>query len=112
MKLIDLVEQNIRYTPERIDELIKEGTVFFNKSKNYFNKSYSFVLTLTIQECIQNNQNISIRFEEMKEIKSVIESKFDKYYNIVDLYEIGEYPDNVRDLEKISDGLDDLSMNM
>ena len=31
MKLTDLVEQNLGYTPERIDELIQEGTQEWNE---------------------------------------------------------------------------------
>lgn len=112
MKLTDLVEQSLGYTPERIDDLIQESSAFYGKAKNYFNKSYSFVLTLTIQECIQNHQSIVKRFEEMQEAKKVIDARFNKYYDIVDSYEIGEYPENVMDLEKISDALDGLSMNM
>lgn len=112
MKLTDLVEQNLGYTPERIDELIQEGSAFYGKAKNYFNKSYNLVLTLTIQECIENNESLTKRFQQMTEAKKVMESMYDKYYKIVDSYEIGEYPENVMDLEKISDAIDNLAMNM
>lgn len=112
MKLLDLVEQSLGYSPERIDDLIQEGSAFYGKAKNYFNKSYNLVLTLTIQECIEDNENLTRRFQEMKEAKKVMESRFGKYFDIVDSYEIGEYPENVKNLEKIATALDDLSMNM
>lgn len=112
MKLTDLVEQNLGYTPERIDDLIQESSAFYGKAKNYFNKSYNLVLTLTIQECIENYESLKKRFEEMQEAKKVIDARFNKYYDIVDSYEVGEYPENVMDLEKNSDALDGLSMNM
>ena len=38
--------------------------------------------------------------------------KYDKFFNIVELYEIGEYPDNVTELDHLSSEVDNQSLRL
>lgn len=112
MKLMDLVEQSWGYTPERIDVYVREAEEFYNKAKVIYRKSFDMVLNLTIQDCISNHEESKVRLNSLTEVKKVVESRYERYYNIVEKYEVGEYPENVRRLDEIINQYDNLIMDI
>jgi hypothetical protein len=57
-------------------------------------------------------ENLKERLKKIQQVKNVIEQKYEKYFKIVDTFELGNYPDNVKRLESISNQLDNLSMSL
>ena len=112
MKILDILEQTIGYTPERINELIQESSLFYNKAKKYYEKSYNMVLLLTIQDCINEYEMFMSRLKDFNKVKNVIEDRYGKYYDIVDSYNVSDNTENVISLEKNVDDLDKLLMEM
>ena len=113
MKLIDLVnEQSLGYTPEGIDTITQEASEFLQKGFVFYKNNYEYILTLTIGECINDIENLKERLKKIQQVKNVIEQKYEKYFKIVDTFELGNYPDNVKRLESISNQLDNLSMSL
>ena len=112
MRILNILEQIIGYTPERIDELIQESSLFYNKAKKYYEKSYNMVLLLTIQDCINEYEMFMLRLKDFNKVKNVIEDRYGKYYDIVDSYNVSDNTENVRSLEKNVDDLDKLLMEM
>jgi hypothetical protein len=113
MKLIDLVnEQSLGYTPEGIDSITQEASDFLQKGFVFYKNNYENILTLTIGECINDIENLKERLKKIQQVKNVIEQKYEKYFKIVDTFELGNYPDNVKRLESISNQLDNLSMSL
>lgn len=112
MRILNILEQIIGYTPERIDELIQESSLFYNKAKKYYEKSYNMVLLLTIQDCINEYEMFMSRLKDFNKVKNVIEDRYGKYYDIVDSYNVSDNTENVRSLEKNVDDLDKLLMEM
>jgi len=112
MRILNILEQIIGYTPERIDELIQESSLFYNKAKKYYEKSYNMVLLLTIQDCINEYEMFMSRLKDFNKVKNVIEDRYGKYYDIVDSYNVSDNTENVISLEKNVDDLDKLLMEM
>lgn len=96
MKLIDILnEQTIGYTPDKIDQLVIESKEYANKFMKLYQSTYSFVVNLTIKECIDTMEETKVKLRQLEEFKTAISTKYEKYYQILDTFEIGEYPQNV-----------------
>lgn len=109
MKLMDFInEQSIGYTPEKIDQLVIEAGDYVNKFRKLFETTQTFVLDLTIRECISDMDNMRIKLKKLEEFKVSINAKYDKYYGIIDTFEVGEYPNNVKLFEQSVDEIDHL----
>jgi archaellum component FlaC len=113
MKLIDIIkEQSLGYTPEGIDSIIREASEFLQTGFVFYKNNYEYILSLTIGECINDIENLKERLKRIQQVKNRVEQKYDKYFNIVDTFDLGNYPDNVKRLEAISNQLDNLSMSL
>lgn len=107
MKLFDLLnEQSIGYTPEKMDHLITEANAYVIKFKKLYNSTYSFVVNLTIRECLDDMDQMRSKLNQLNQFKVSINSKYDHYYNILDTFEIGEYPNNVKEFDNIITEID------
>lgn len=107
MKLIDLLnEQTIGYTPEKMDQLLAEARDYVNKFRKLYDTTYEFVVNLTIKDCIETMEQTKIRLKKLEEFKIAINTKYDNYYKILETFEVGEYPQNVRLFEQSIDNID------
>jgi hypothetical protein len=109
MKLLDIInEQTIGYTPDKIDRLVSESSEYVIKFRKLYESTYSFVLNLTIKECIETMEQTKVKLGQLEEFKIAISTKYDKYYQILDTFEVGEYPHNVKLFEQSINEIDSL----
>ena len=109
MKLIDILnEQTIGYTPEKMDQLLAEARDYVLKFKKLYDSTYNFVVNLTIKECIEKMEETKIKLKKLEEFKVSINSKYDRYYQIIDTFEVGEYPPNVTEFSRSVDEIDSM----
>ena len=109
MKLMNLLnEQTIGYTPEKMDQLMGEAREYVNKFNILYENTYTFVVNLTIKDCIDTMEETKIKLKRLEEFKIAINAKYDKYYHILDTFEVGEYPQNVKLFEQSIDNIDSL----
>ena len=99
-------ENNISYAPEKIDtfitDIIKDINIIDDIYKSVFNK----ILDTTLREIIENTFDADSYKDKLTKIIDTVSKKHTKYYNIIDVYEVGEEPDNVKKLSKLVDQLD------
>ena len=60
----------------------------------------------------ENLESMKSAQKKMSESQKYVQNKFNKFYDIVEMYEIGEHPDNVRVLDDLSNQLDNHSMTL
>jgi len=101
-----LNESNISYSPEMIDKFIMEAGNDLSSFKNILNSHLDKVSNVSIQNIIDDRSLYIQLHEKMKTNHRILSGKHSKYYNIVEMYDVRNMPQNVRKLELISDNID------
>lgn len=96
------------YTPEKIDEFVANAKKDVEAAKGLFTLAYEKVLDINMGDAVNSPESIKALSDKVKQIKSSIKKKTDTYYDIINMYETGEYPDNVSELDRVNDTLDSL----
>ena len=96
------------YTPEKIDEFVASAKKDVEAAKSLFTLTYEKILDINMGDAINSPESIKALSDKVKQIKSSIKKKTDTYYDVINMYETGEYPDNVSELDRVNDTLDSL----
>lgn len=110
-KLQSLLEQ-IGYTPEKIDEFVADATKTLDTGKKVFNIFLNRVGDLSLMNIIESPTEAEQLLQKIEETKTIINNKFEKYFDIADSYGYDEFedrPDNIEKLERLSSELDNLT---
>lgn len=105
-QLKKLVEQKISYTPEKIDELTQQAMKVLERAQQARNKNYNNIITLTIGEVMQDKVTYEKLMSAMSEEHEMYKKHHGKYYDIVDMYDFLDMPNNVKQLERINDKIE------
>ena len=100
------------YTPEKIDEFVANAKKDVEAAKSLFTLAYEKILDINMGDAINSPESIKALSDKVKQIKSSIKKKTDTYYDVINMYETGEYPDNVSELDRVNDTLDSLGDDM
>jgi len=101
-----LNESIISYNPEMIDKFVMEAGNDLSSFKNILNSHLGKVSNVSIQNIIDDRSLYIQLHEKMETNHRIMSGKHSKYFNIVDMYDVREMPDNVRKLELITDDID------
>lgn len=96
-------EANISYTPEKIDEFIVEASKEVETAKAIFETSLDRVKGTTIGDVVDNLSAAEVFADKLTKAYNAVNSKHTKYFNIIDMYDVTDMPENVRELEKLVD---------
>jgi gas vesicle protein len=96
------------YTPEKIDEFVASAKKDVEAAKSLFTLAYEKILDINMGDAVNSPESIKALADKVKQIKSSIKKKTDTYYDVINMYETGEYPDNVSELDRVNDTLDSL----
>jgi hypothetical protein len=107
-----LNEEGISYDPSKIDEFIVEAKKDIQMGTALIEKFGSAVVNSSLVSVFENLEKMKAAHQKMEESRKYLESKFNKFYDIVEMYEIGEHPDNVRELDDLANQLDNHSMTV
>lgn len=111
-QLKKLVEQKISYTPEKIDAFNEQAMKVLENVQNVRNKYYNGVVTLTISEAIQDKGTYERMIKEISELHTKFNDQHTKYFNVVEMYDFLDMPNNVKQLEKINDKIEKYSEDL
>jgi hypothetical protein len=75
-------------------------------ASNLVNKFGSNIVNISLKDIYDNMEQMKSAQQKLNSSKEYISGKFDKFYDIVETYEVGEYPDNVSKLYDLSNKLD------
>lgn len=113
IKLIQILkEASISYTPEKVDEVVRLAERDLDSVGKSFNVALQKLLDINMQELAQSPTEMETLLNKLSTLHKEIEVKHDKYYNIVDSFEIGEYPKNVIKLDDICTEIDNKNLDI
>ena len=107
-----LLEADLSYTPEKIAEFIDEAQTYLNNARMLKNKYYMNVTTLTISEVMEAEVHFQKLSEKMNSDHNQIESKYNRYYEIIEMYDFMNRPENINYFEKINDRIYDVAQDI
>jgi hypothetical protein len=107
-----LLEANLSYTPEKIDEFVKQAMKALDESETVKNKYHMDIMALTIEEVFNNKDGYERLAQKIYNHHDEIEKHYNKFYKIVEMYDFLNLPDNVRKLEKINERIYDTAQDV
>lgn len=112
--LKNLSEQDftIKYTPEKIDEFVRQAENVLDNVERVFNTSIQKISNINIQELLQSPDETKKLLEYLENFHKQVETKNEKFYDVVELYEIGEYPDNIKRLDELFNKIDNKNLDL
>lgn len=99
-------EENWQYSPEKIDEFVEINKNNLNKAKKILTGAFNGISVLTIGEIMDNPEHFEQFHQELEKQQKHYEGVFNKYYDIVEMYDWMDRPDNVTELDKVNQQLD------
>lgn len=113
-KMMGLTENRITYDPSKIDEFVEEAKKDIEMGKNLINKFGSMLVNTPLIALYENLANAEAAQKKIAESEKYLRSKFDKFYDIVEMYySIDEdRPDNVDELDTLATKLDDINYRL
>ena len=100
---------DISYTPEKIDEFIASAEKEKTASINIFKAIRSKIQNISIQSAIESSDELSSLLDKIKQTRSFLNNKAQKYYNVIEMYGGNDYPDNVSKLDSLTTDLDNIN---
>lgn len=109
-----LTENRITYDPSKIDEFVEEAKKDIETGKNLINKFGTMLVNTPLIALYENLANAEAAQKKIAESEKYLRSKFDKFYDIVEMYySIDEdRPDNVDELDALATKLDDINYRL
>jgi hypothetical protein len=102
----------ISYEPEKIDEFVKDAENVLSSTEKVLNLSIQKILSINMQELIQSPDEMKQLLDYLENFHKNVDKKFGKFYDIVEMYEIGEYPDNIRQLDALASKIDNKNLDI
>lgn len=103
------IKEAITYTPEKVDEFVKQASKDLEDAKRILEVMHNKVTALSIGDALDNPESIEALKNQTDKAYNGVDKVHTKYFNIVNMYDTGETPENVEQLDKIVDELGDYS---
>ena len=103
---------NREFSPEKIDEFVVQASKEANTGSRILESYINKVALLTVSDILEDQEKINSLITQIEEVQKQYFKLYNRYFNIVDLYDYLEAPDNVKMLEKRKDELDEIQMNL
>lgn len=109
LEVTPLDEDNLSYDPSKIDEFVIEAKKDIEMGKNLISKFGSMLVNTPLISLYENIEKAKEAEKKISDSVKYLNSKYNKFYDIVEMYELGEYPDNVNQLYDLGNAIDNLS---
>lgn len=94
-----ILENQVHYTEEKLQEFFKRGIQYLAKVNNIKNQYANKILMISFNEIIEDTEKFLELKEDIKNDIEKIDDIFQKLYNVVEMYEITNRPDVVSRIE-------------
>lgn len=99
----------ISYTPEKIDEFVIAAEKEKLTAENIFKTMRFKVYDISIQNVIEFPDKLNSLLDKIKQTRSFLNNVAQKYYKVVEMYDVAYYPNNVSKLDDLVTKLDNLN---
>lgn len=109
-EVVSLNEDSISYDSSKIDEFIIEARKDVEMGKNLINKFGVMISNTTLKDVFENTDQMKGVETKLNDSEKYLTKKFGKFFDIVNMYDFGDYPDNVSVLDDLATELDNQSL--
>jgi len=110
LKLIQ--EDGWQYSPEKIDEFVEIAKKELDKGTKTFRSAFNAITTVAIGDIMDEPERFEKFHQEVEAQQKHYESIYNKYYDIVEMYDWMDRPDNVTALDKINEQIDSVQNDL
>lgn len=103
-----LEDEGWKYSSEKIDEIVVTAKKELDNGKKQLSGVYNSITMLSIGEIMDDTERFENFVKDIENRQKHYEALYNKYYDIVEMYDFMDLPDNVKDLEDINRELDDV----
>jgi DNA repair ATPase RecN len=107
-----LQEDGWQYSPEKIDEFIEINKNNLDKANKVLRAAFNAISAVTIGEIMEAPDRFEQFHQELEAQQKHYESIFNKYYDIVEMYDWMDRPDNVTQLDKVNQEIDTIQNDL
>ena len=107
-----LQEEGWQYSPDKIDEFVEISKNNLEKGKKVLGGAFNAITTLTIGEIMDDVERFEQFHLEIENQQKHYEKIFNKYYDIVEMYDWMDRPDNVTELDKVNQEIDSIQNDL
>lgn len=107
-----LQEEGWQYSPEKIDEFVEINKKNLDKANKVLRAAFNAISAVTIGEIMDAPDRFEQFHQELEAQQKHYESIFNKYYDIVEMYDWMDRPDNVTELDKVNQEIDTIQNDL
>ncbi len=120
MKKIIITEAQLRmlendgwsYSPEKIDAFVIEAEKELVEAKKVLSGAHNAITVMSIGEIMDDIARYESFVADVEKYQKHYEKVFEKYYDIVEMYDWMDRPDNVANLERIDQQIDTIQNDL
>jgi hypothetical protein len=112
MKKRRLREASVQYTPEKIDEFVKITDKYRSDLERVLRSVTGRVEDMSIKSVNENPQALDDLLDKVKEVRTSTDKVLDKYYPVVEQYDLFDRPDNIKRLENNMNKVDNMNLDL
>ena len=102
---------NPTYSDSYIDTFTKKVSDIFNKNKEIFTKYYNTIYGISMGDILESQSKYESLLENIESIETLLTNTVNKCASITERYDYLDYPPNVKQLDDLSNKLDNLSLD-
>jgi hypothetical protein len=103
---------DISYTPEKIDEFISIAEKVIQNGKNLFFKYKDMILSINISDVVEDVEKYKTLHLKISNDRDNLEKTYNKFYDIVEMYDFMDRPNNVKKLDDLAGSIDNLALDI
>ena len=107
-----LYENKIEYTPEKLEQLASDGEVTYKKIGNIVRSLTNKIENSTVGDIMDNPDQMKEVIAKVNETIKFTQSTYEKFYDIVEMYDFFDRPKSVDTIDKLSTKFDYLKMDL
>jgi DNA repair ATPase RecN len=101
-----LQEDGWQYSPEKIDEFVQTAKKDLENATKTFRAAFNAITTVSIGDIMDEPERFEKFHQEVEAQQKYYEKLYNKYYDIVEMYDWMERPDNVTELDRVNEKID------
>jgi hypothetical protein len=101
-----LLENNISYDSNYIDDLLKAASKDLEDVKNKYKVAFNYAMSISINEIYENVSILNNKKKDLENFIKIMNKRNGKYYDVANSYNFNEQPDNVSKLDLLSSEID------
>lgn len=101
-----LQTEGLEYTPEKIDEFVNEANRILKLSDDLIISTINTIENITIGYIMEETENFENYIKKIEKSREGLEKKFNFFFDVIEMYDFMNLPDNVIKLEMINGKLD------